>query len=358
MLSYEDKEQNKSKHRAGSKSLRGRVVSETHLKEVVPNANVAITNRTIYRRDREWFGNDNRAKGGVAMYIRNSGNLKILDVKLSETFECIYIRMQLPSDHKMTICGLCHPPKPRYVEDDLISYLTYISDLFLDGSPDGTVMIGSDLNNINLDKLSALSGLTALVDFPTRSTSILDNCLTNNCSLFSKCYPFDAQIKTDHRGVIVPAGAKLKPMRYKFTMHDYREHRKIAFHAKLLEQSWDVIFDSEDVESASRYLQSTLRDLMNENFPAKTVLMSTRDPPWMTPLAKALLKKKAKAKYRSPDGFSINLKERINAIVTENRKSLASGKMGSRWALRPGGERSMRCQREKKDPTQALTRTL
>ena len=159
---------------------------------------------------------------------------------------------------------------------------------------------------------------------------------------------------TDHRGVIVPAGAKLKPMRYKFTMHDYREHRKIAFHAKLLEQSWDVIFDSEDVESASRYLQSMLRDLMNENFPANTVRMSTCDPPWMTPLAKALLKKKAKAKCRSPDGCPITLKEKISAIVAENRKSLAS----ERWALRPGGKRSMRCQREKKDPTQALTRTL
>ena len=93
----------------------------------------------------------------------------------------------------------------------------------------------------------------------------------------------------------MPAGAKRRPMRYKYTIHDYREHGKIAFHAKLLEQSWDVIFDSEDVESASRYLQSTLRGLMNENFTAKTVRMSTRDPPWMTPLAKALLKKKAKA---------------------------------------------------------------
>ena len=62
------------------------VVSETHLKKVVPDANVGITNCTIYRGDREWFGNDNRAKGGVAMYIRNSGNLKILDVKRSETF--------------------------------------------------------------------------------------------------------------------------------------------------------------------------------------------------------------------------------------------------------------------------------
>ena len=306
------------------------IMSETHLKKVVPDANVAITNYTTYRRDRDWFGNDKRAKGGVAVYIRNSGNLEILDVKRSETFECIYITMQLPSDHKMMMCGLYHPTKTRYIEDDLVSYLTDISDLFLDGSPDGTVMIGGDLNNMNLNKLSALSGLTALVDFPRRGTSILNNCLTNNCSLFSKCYPFDAQITTDHGGVIVPAGAKLKPMRCKCTMHDNREHRKIAFHAKLLEQSWDVIFDSEDVESASRFLQSTLRDLMNENFPSKTVPMSTRDPPWMTPLAKALLKKKAKAKCRSPDGCPINLKDRINAIVTENRKSLACGNMGSK----------------------------
>ena len=52
--------------------------------------------------------------------------------------------------------------------------------------------------------------------------------------------------------------------------------------------------------------------------------------------------------------IKINLKERINAIVTENRKSL----LVERWALRPGGKRSMRCQREKKDPTPALTRTL
>ena len=122
------------------------VVSETHLKKVVPDANVAITNYTIYRRDRDWFGNDSRAKSGVAMYIRNSGNLKIVDVKRSETFECIYSTMQLPSDHKMMVCGLHHPPKPRYLEDDLISYLTYVSDLFLNGFADGTVMIGSNLN--------------------------------------------------------------------------------------------------------------------------------------------------------------------------------------------------------------------
>ena len=54
------------------------------------------------------------------------------------------------------------------------------------------------------------------------------------------------------------------------------------------------------------------------------------------------------------NGCPINLKERINAIVTESRKPLQV----ERWARRPSGKRSMRCQIEKKDPTQALTRTL
>ena len=54
------------------------------------------------------------------------------------------------------------------------------------------------------------------------------------------------------------------------------------------------------------------------------------------------------------NGCPINLKQRMNAIVTESRKPLQV----ERWARRPGGKRSMRCQIEKKDPTQALTRTL
>ena len=61
-----------------------------------------------------------------------------------------------------------------------------------------------------------------------------------------------------------------------------------------------LIFDSEDLESGSRYLQSTLRDLMSEYFPAKTVRMSTRDPPWLTPLAKALLERKSQGSIPQP----------------------------------------------------------
>ena len=292
------------------------VVSETHLRRDVPDANIAITNYNVYKRDRNWFGTDARKKGGVAVYVRN--NLKVTEIKRSEMFESICITLDLPSGHKMLICGLYNPPKPIYNEGDLLDYLTDLSDTFLDSFPDGTIVIGGDVNTLDVEELSMLSGLQAFFDFPTRGNSTLDNCLTNNSTLFSKCYPFDAQIKTDHRGVILPPGVKLKPFRYKYTMHDYREHRRIEFHSKLLEQQWD------DVESALLCLNSTLSRLMKECFPSKTVRMSTSDPPWMTPLVKTLLRKKAKIQVRKQDGCPVNLRERINSVINENRTALTS----------------------------------
>ena len=61
------------------------VVSETHLRRTVPDSVVAITNYTTYRRDRNWFDNDKREKGGVAIYVRK--NVKVKSVSRSELLE-------------------------------------------------------------------------------------------------------------------------------------------------------------------------------------------------------------------------------------------------------------------------------
>ena len=165
------------------------VISETHLKKDVPDSVVGVSNYSIYRRDRNWFGNDNREKGGVAIY---RSNINIKQVLRSEIYEMISLQVELPSGHLMLICGIYHPPKPRYPEDDLIEYIIDIVDDFLECNPSGLVVCGGDLNRLNLEKLSSLSGLKVLVDFPTRRDSILDNCLTNNEAVFSKCYPVNA----------------------------------------------------------------------------------------------------------------------------------------------------------------------
>ena len=94
-------------------------------------------------------------------------------------------------------------------------------------------------------------------------------------------------------------------------MRDYREHRKIMFHRKLLEQDWNHVNDNFDLDTAVNSLHSTLEKLMKECFPGKSIRMSSRDPPWMSPLVKSLLKKK---KTRSRKGGGRNLTELAEKI--------------------------------------------
>ena len=126
----------------------------------------------------------------------------------------------------------------------------------------------------------------------------------------------------------MPAGIKLKPLRFKQSLRDYREHRKIKFHRGITEQNWSQINDM-DLEDAVDFVHSTIKSLMDKCFPSKVVKMSSRDPPWMSPLVKLLLKKKSRCQKNGGRGVS-DLTEKIGRIISENRRKLASGKLGSR----------------------------
>jgi hypothetical protein len=220
--------------------------------------------------------------------------------------------------------------KPKYKESDLLDYLTDMMDQFMDDDPDGLVICGGDLNHLNLDLMTSLTGLEPQVDFPTRGNAVLDNCLVNHPRLFSKCYPFVPQVKTDHKGVILPAGVKLKPLKFKYSMRDYREHRKISFHKELIATDWNSIvnINSRNIDDVVNNLNVKIHQLINKCFPVKTVVMSSRDPPWISPLVKLLLRKKAKLQANGKPLSEI--KSRIANIIKENRDTMRShNPMGS-----------------------------
>ena len=85
-------------------------------------------------------------------------------------------------------------------------------------------------------------------------------------------------MKTDHKAIILPAAVKLKPLRLKHSIRDYREHRKIKFYSKLLEHDWSPIY-SMDLEATVDLMHSVIETFMDECFPKKIVRMSSRDPP-------------------------------------------------------------------------------
>ena len=75
------------------------IVSETHLKSEMPDSTVNIANYQIYRRDRNCFGQDNRSKGGIAVFVRS--NLRVIDIFKSRLYELICLTIELPSGHRL-----------------------------------------------------------------------------------------------------------------------------------------------------------------------------------------------------------------------------------------------------------------
>ena len=130
------------------------VVSETHLKNDVPDTVVNIPGYKIYRRDRNWSGRDLRNKGGIAIYTRN--NLSVIDVYRSNLYEFICLTVSLPSWNCILLSGLYHPPKKTYQECDLMDYLVNFFDTMLDKHPNISIVCGGDLKVARLDFLGLI----------------------------------------------------------------------------------------------------------------------------------------------------------------------------------------------------------
>ena len=293
-----------------------------------PDSIVAIQGYTIYRRDRDWAETEKRKKGRVAVYVRE--NLKVLNVNHQRSFEMLSVELLLPSGHHMLITRLYHPPSFQYDEGDLIDTIIDGCDTFLYMHPNGVVLCGGDLNQIYLDCLSTSSGLVPIVNFHTRGTSILDNCLTNHPELFNDPLHFQRLIKTDHWGVILPPGNKIKPIRSKCCFRDFREHHKIKFTSELEDFDWISVINALDVEIATSILNMELHNLMDKCFPVRRDVMSSRDPPWITPLVKYLLRKKRaanKGHVQKVEDFS----SKLYKLIGENRKTW--GKNGAQGSL-------------------------
>ena len=292
------------------------VVSETHLKPAQPDAVVIIADYAVFRRDRNWSGKDMRNKGGVAIYIRKT--LTVLDVYRSTDYEVICVTLLLPTGHRFLICGVYNPPKHSYNEGDLMNHLLSFVDQTMDSHPGTVVVCGGDLNQLNIKQFEQLTGWNALVDFPTRGESRLDNCLSNRAELFGRCRPFTMLTKSDHTGVVLPAGTKLRPVRRKVKIRDQREHRKQDLYKALAEEDWSEVYQSLGVDQAVSRMERIILSHLEKWMPMRTVTMSSRDPMWMTPLVKSLLRQKSRISTGSADRVKA-INKRISENICENR---------------------------------------
>ena len=141
-------------------------------------------------------------------------------------------------------------------------------------------------------------------------------------------YSIHMLIKTDHQGVILPAGTKLKPVRRKVQIRDTRKHRKEALYLALNEEDWSEVLSGNNVDCVVNNMEKTIWTLMDKCMPLKSVRRSSRDPVWMTPLVKSMLRAKSRISCNNVERHKV-ITSRISEVISANRKNPRLG-IGSR----------------------------
>lgn len=190
----------------------------------------------------------------------------------------------------------------------------------LEKHPDSVLLCGGDVNRLNMHKFQALSGWNVMVDFPTRSNACLDNCFTNRADLFGSPYSIHMLIKTDHQGVILPAGTKLKPVRCKVQIRDTRKHQKEELYLAFNAEDWSEVLSGNNVDYVVDNMEKKIRTLMDKCMPLKSVRLPLRDPMWMTPLVKSMLWAKSRISCNNVECHKV-INSRISEVISANRKN-------------------------------------
>ena len=89
------------------------------------------------------------------------------------------------------------------------------------------------------------------------------------------------------------------------------------------------MINAPDVEIATSILNKDLHNLMDKCFPVRSFVMSSCDPPWITPLVKYLLRKKKRAADRGHTHKAEDFV--IKGLQVDWRKS---EKLGQEWSTR------------------------
>ena len=101
---------------------------------------------------------------------------------------------------------------------------------------------------------------------------------------------------------------------------DCRDHNKLEMLKKIENCQLDSIINDEKCpnEMIARFYEKVL-PLFNECFPIIKVRISNRDPPFLSPIIKHLLKQRKKAIKRNDSEASHRLQEKINQLVRKNQ---------------------------------------
>jgi Reverse transcriptase (RNA-dependent DNA polymerase) len=299
------------------------VVSETWFKSHHQSSIVNIDGYIAHRRDRK-----QRRGGGVAIYItcRVKSEPCSFDLEAhSDKFELLWVKTSVLS----TACyigALYHPPKPLYNVADLVTYITRCIDCIAAESPSAIIILAGDCNQLPDAALSAL-GLTCVVDQPTHMGHFLDRIYCSQ-PLYCNVKVVASAINTAHKMIIARTDDR-------FIVDNNKRRTTVRIVKRSANQDYGALHDLHTIDwspivscpltqPAFDAFYDVLNTVIHKHYPTRTVTITSRDPPFVTPHIKLMLRERNKLMRGGKTEKADAISSKIGAAIIANNNGRLS----------------------------------
>jgi len=311
------------------------VICESWLKKTHADSLFTIDNYFLLRRDRS-----GRRGGGVCVYINTDYILQEIDNKRQlsngkRPYETLWQRVVTPNNQSFILCAIYHPPrtsKTPYSDSELLTDMENNITCCLAQYPSDFIIVTGDINKLPFDNVALNCGLVQIVDQPTHGTNILDKFYTNRPDLFN-CEIVNSVMKTKHKTVLVncaasrpsqlPSDQILNRSRFEFCFYDTRQHHLDKLLYAMMDVHWmDIIYYSDDIDDVYTRFVETCQALISTHIPERKVTLGPKDPHFVSPLVKSLLRKRNRLMRKGKISAAESLRQKIDKLIRENRQKL------------------------------------
>ena len=220
-------------------------------------------------------------------------------------------------------------------------------DRVVQANPDAVIIVTGDLNQLNYNALKSDYGLQQMVQEPTHGKNILDVFLTNRSDLVRDVSIVSSLIKTKHKAVFINTGRiATNTNNINALQHVRIFDRKPIYLERLCSElrscNWAALelaisCNCITVGNAFTEFGDIVKAHVASAIPTRSVTMGMKDPSFVTPFVKSLLKKRNILRRAGRLTQADNLAIRINDIIVEGRsKTLtkaAASNIKELWAL-------------------------
>lgn len=277
-------------------------VSETWLHADISDEVVLLDNYVLVRQDRLGRG------GGVAVYLKNTFNFRVLHRESAAFIEQIWIEVTI-NDKKILIGNIYRPPKGELnlfysaLDSILVGFYATCEYIILLG--DFNINILNPDGNPSLFEVTEIYGLKQLISEPTRvsgtSMSLID-LIFSNIDFIEVCGVRDVDV-SDHMLIFCEINFKVsEPQSFSFTYRNLHNIEHLRFQSDLELVPWHVMYNMPEIDSKVIFFTESILNILETHAPLKRV-NNKRKPysPWITPNIRFMqrLRNRALNKFRA-----------------------------------------------------------